>query len=83
MKNWTNLHLEPKDYRIYNVNIHLYNQYGISVSESQRFFLTKCPKWQLEILAKAMPHVNNFLAYMSLCQQTFPEPNLLLKINSV
>ena len=50
MKNWTNLHLEPKDYRIYNVNIHLYNQYGIFVSESQSFLLTKCPEvatWNL------------------------------------
>ena len=80
MKNWTNLHLEPKDYRIYNVNIHLYNQYGISVSESHRFLFTKCPKWQLEILAKALPHVNDFLAYISLCQQTFPEPISFAKI---
>ena len=39
------------------------------------------PKWQLEILAKALPHVNDFLAYISLCQLTFPEPNLLLKFS--
>ena len=27
--NWTNLHLEPHNYRIYNVNIDLSHQYGI------------------------------------------------------
>ena len=29
-KNWTNLHLDPHDYRIYYVNIDLRHQYGIS-----------------------------------------------------
>ena len=31
------------DYRIYYVNIDLRHQYGISVAESQTFFLTKHP----------------------------------------
>ena len=41
--NWTNLHLETHDYRIYYVNIDLRHQYGISVAESQTFPLAKCP----------------------------------------
>ena len=38
-KNWTNLYLEPHDYRIYYVNIDLRHQYGISVAELQTFLL--------------------------------------------
>ena len=34
-QNWTNLCLEPHDYRIHYVNIDLRHQYGISVAESQ------------------------------------------------
>ena len=41
--NWTNLHLEPHDYRIYYVNIDLRHQYGISIAESQTFLLAKRP----------------------------------------
>ena len=41
--NWTNLHLEPHDYRIYYVNIDLRHQYGISVAELQTFLLAKHP----------------------------------------
>ena len=33
-KTWTNLYLEPHDYRIYYVNIDSRQQYGISVAES-------------------------------------------------
>ena len=36
-RNWTNLHLEPDDYQIYDVNIRLRHQYGISVTELQTF----------------------------------------------
>ena len=42
-KNWTNLYLEPHDYRIYYVNIDLRHQYGISVAESQTFLRAKRP----------------------------------------
>ena len=45
-QNWTNLYLEPHDYRIYYVNIDLRHQYGISVTESQTFLLAKCPQWR-------------------------------------
>ena len=45
-QNWTNLYLEPHDYRIYYVNIDLRHQYGISVAESQTFLRTKRPQWQ-------------------------------------
>ena len=38
---WTNLYLEPHDYRIYYVNIDLRHQYGISVAESQTFLRAK------------------------------------------
>ena len=34
-QNWTNLYLEPHDYRIHYVNIDLHHQYGVSVTESQ------------------------------------------------
>ena len=43
-QNWTNLYLEPHDYRIYYVNIDLRHQYGISVAESQTFLLAKRPQ---------------------------------------
>ena len=43
-QNWTNLYLEPHDYRIYYVNTDLRHQYGISVAESQRFLLAKRPQ---------------------------------------
>ena len=43
MQDWTSLHLEPHDYRIYSVNIDLRHQYGISVAESQMFLLAKHP----------------------------------------
>ena len=43
-QNWTNLHLEPHDYWIYYVNIDLCHQYGISVSKSQTFLLSKHPQ---------------------------------------
>ena len=58
----------------------MYHQYGISVTESHRFLLTKCQKQrgarrkdcfrrliphQLEILAKDLPHVNDFVACVS------------------
>ena len=43
MENWTDLHLESYDYRIYYVNIDLRHQYGISAAESQTFLFTKCP----------------------------------------
>ena len=42
-QNWTNLYLEPHDYRIYYVNIDLRHQYEISVAESQTFLLGKRP----------------------------------------
>ena len=42
--NWTNLYLEPHDYRIYYVNIDLRHQYGISASESQTFLRAKRPQ---------------------------------------
>ena len=40
-QNWTNLCLQPHDYRIYYVNIDLRHQYGISAAESQTFLLAK------------------------------------------
>ena len=43
-QNWTNLCLEPHDYRIYYVNIDLRHQYGISVAESQTFLCAKRPQ---------------------------------------
>ena len=43
-QNWTNLYLEPHDYRIYYVNIDLRHQYGISVAESQTFLRAKRPQ---------------------------------------
>ena len=43
-KNWTNLYLEPYDYQIYNVNIDLRHQYGISAAQSQTFLRAKRPK---------------------------------------
>ena len=42
-QNWTNLYLETHDCRIYYVNIHLRNQYGISAAESQTFLRAKSP----------------------------------------
>ena len=46
-QNWTNLYLEPHDYRIYYVNIDLVcHQYGISAAESQTFLRAKCPQQQ-------------------------------------
>ena len=42
-KNSANLHLEPHHYRIYDVNIDLRHQYGISVSESQTFLVVNHP----------------------------------------
>ena len=42
-QNWTNLYLEPHDYRIHYVNIDLRRQYGISVAESQTFLRAKRP----------------------------------------
>ena len=45
-QNWTNLYLEPHDYRIYFVNIDLRHQYGISVAESQTFLRAKRPQWR-------------------------------------
>ena len=42
-QNWTNLYLEPHDYRIYYVNIELRHQYGISVAEWQTFLHVKRP----------------------------------------
>ena len=44
MQNWTNLYLEPHDYRIYYVNIDLHHRYGISVAESQTFLHAKRPQ---------------------------------------
>ena len=44
MQNWTNLYLEPHDYRIHYVNIDLRHQYGISVAESQMFLRAKRPQ---------------------------------------
>ena len=44
MQNWTNLYLEPHDYRIYYVNIDLPHRYGISVAESQTFPHPKRPQ---------------------------------------
>ena len=43
-QNWTNLYLEPHDYRIYYVNIDLRHQYGISVAEWQTFLRAKRPQ---------------------------------------
>ena len=43
-QNWTNLYLEPHDYRIHYVNIDLRHQYGIYVAESQTFLLAKRPQ---------------------------------------
>ena len=43
-KNWTNLYLEPHDYRIYYVNIDLCHQYGIFATESQTFLRAKRPQ---------------------------------------
>ena len=40
-QNWTNLYLEPHDYRNYYVNIDLRHQHGISAAESQTFLLAK------------------------------------------
>ena len=40
-QNWTNLYLEPHDYRIHYVNIDLRHQYGISVAKSQTFLRGK------------------------------------------
>ena len=46
-QNWTNLYLEPHDYRIHYVNIDLRHQYGIYVAESQTFLLAKRPqRWR-------------------------------------
>ena len=42
-KNWTNLYLEPRDYRINYVNIDLRHQYRISVAESRTFLRVKRP----------------------------------------
>ena len=42
-EDWTNLRLEPHDYRIYYVNIDLRPRYGISVAELQTFLLAKRP----------------------------------------
>ena len=45
-EDWTNLRLEPHDYRIYYVNIDLCLRYGISVAELQTFLLAKRPsRW--------------------------------------
>ena len=43
-QNWTNLCLEPHDYRIHYVSIDLRRQYGISVAKSQTFLLAKRPQ---------------------------------------
>ena len=43
-QNWTNVYLEPHDYRIYYVNIDLLHQYGISAAESQTFLRAKKPQ---------------------------------------
>ena len=45
LKNWTNLFLEPHDYRICYVNTNLHHQYGIFVTESQTFLCAKRPQW--------------------------------------
>ena len=45
-QNWTNLYLEPRDYRTYYVNIDLRHQYGIYVAELQTFLLVKRPQWR-------------------------------------
>ena len=45
-QNWTNLYLEPHDYRIYFVNIDLRHQYGISVAESLTSLRAKRPQWR-------------------------------------
>ena len=37
------IHLEPYDYRIYNINIDLRHQHGISLAESQTSPLAKRP----------------------------------------
>ena len=42
-KLWTNLYLEPRNYRIYYVNIDLRLQCGISPPESQTFLRAKRP----------------------------------------
>ena len=46
-QNWTNLYLEPHDYRIYYVNIDLHHQYGIAAAESQMFLRAKRPHLRL------------------------------------
>ena len=43
-QNWTNLLLEPHDYRICYVNIDICHQYVISATESQIFLLGKHPQ---------------------------------------
>ena len=43
-QNWTNLYLEPHDYRVYYVNIDLRHQYGISAAESHTFLRAKRPQ---------------------------------------
>ena len=37
------LHLEPHNWHMYYVNIDLHQQYGISVTDSQRFFWRNVP----------------------------------------
>ena len=37
------LHLEPHNWHMYYVNIDLHQQYGISVTDSQRFFWQNVP----------------------------------------
>ena len=37
------LHLEPHNWQMYYVNIDLHQQYGISVTDSQRFFWRNVP----------------------------------------
>ena len=53
-QNWTNLYLEPHDYRIHYVNIDLCHQNGISVAESQTFLLAKRPQRRLKSEEKRM-----------------------------
>ena len=40
-QNWSILHLEPHDFRIYYVNIDLRQLYGISVADSQTFLASR------------------------------------------
>ena len=60
-QNWTNLYLEPHDYRIHYVNIDLHHQYGISVAESQMFVHVKRPsieeRGEMDVFA-CYGHVN-------------------------